>query len=153
MCLDYNNRSQDDLFFLICNIVQYLKARNAPAVDWQQLANDTARWPMPEQAFEAFAELHNLFPLLVPIEFVKPEKQITFPPDTTDSPVVERGLPDQIRYDWSRYRHHLGSKGSSLSALVGFPGYLMAKWHLTSPGDLPPKVWRSFKHHGRRALR
>lgn len=152
LCADYGECPGNNLFSLMIEIILVLMA-NKTAVDWQQLTKTVERRPLSEAAYDAFSELHTLLPDLVPVVFKKALKPVTSQPASAPLTTARNRPINQIHHAWLRYRRRLGSQTSLSSAIVAFPGYLMAKWVLPSPGELPPKVWRSIKHHGSKAIR
>jgi len=59
-------------------------------------------------------------------------------------PAASNRLPflQQQRHHWRRYRNALGGQAGTTAALAQLPGYLMGRWKLSKPVEIPGRLLR-----------
>lgn len=61
-----------------------------------------------------------------------------------DNPAASNRMPflQKQRYHWRRYRAALGGHSGASEALAQLPGYLMGRWDLSRPAEIPARLLR-----------
>lgn len=131
-----------DTFASAVELLLHLDAAGALSGESGTLA---ARVPVDAAWRHIAGELCAIVPEL-PDLFGREEARATPSPGRPVSSVsTPRGIGARVAAHWSEYRRAWGPGFSLPAALWRLPGYLMAKWRLTTPLRLPIRAWRGLR--------
>jgi hypothetical protein len=117
---------------------------------WTRLLQGRTVDPAAASVLKAAGEL---YPALFPASLLPPLLHaIDRSAEEDPQPEIRRPrLIERMRSNWSQYRRGTEQGGSLLTAVAAFPGYLMAKWRLGHPAQLPVRLWRSLTYQWRKS--
>lgn len=114
-------------------------ATDQGAIDWQRLERGLGQVPLP-------LERHKVLAVLLPFFYA-----LGAPPglrlrcaallSRPVEPLSRLTVTGRIRQDLNTYFYAFGSRYSPFEAFIQMPGYLMARWQLASPWQLPKGFW------------
>lgn len=105
------------------------------AIDWRRLDSDLERHPLPQAREALLAPLQPFFDALgAPPGLARRCGEAPPPPLQAPTPSTPLG---RCRQDWDNYRRAWGAGYRPATAWVQLPGYLMARWRLADPWQIP----------------
>ena len=141
-------QTEEAQFSLVANLLLVAKSMS-DSIDGRMLESKLAKAKVDPLVYQAFAIVNQFFPHQVDRPLARLSDRATLDRRIDDHGEIgekQNGYLRRFSRVWGGYRRNMPDDLTFWGRLMAFPGYLMARWQLASPEQLPPKVWRSLKH-------